>query len=107
MVYEVMMKRFDKMILQNMCLEEEKESIKKKSKECQHKLSHAEKTINSINKGKAKLDEILIVGRHNGARHDIGYIGKLSGVKKNNPKVVLDKTNVQQNKEVKQDKVRK
>ncbi|XP_039119670.1 uncharacterized protein LOC120255974 [Dioscorea cayenensis subsp. rotundata] len=40
-----------------------------------------EKTMDSMNKGIAKLDEILSVGRTSKSRHGIGYIGESSSVK--------------------------
>lgn len=70
------------MILQNKCLKKEKENSEKKLRERQQKLSHAEKTINSINKGKTNLNEILT-------------IRESSGVKKDNSKVVFAKSNNQ------------
>lgn len=83
------------MILQNKCLEKEKENIKKELGECQEKLSHAEKTIDSMNKGKAMLDEKLSIGRSSKGQQDIGYVGETSGVKKKDSGVVFVKLNVQ------------
>lgn len=59
MANALMLKRFDKMILRNTCLEKEKEDAKKEFGEYQEKLNHSEKTIGFINKGKAMLDEVL------------------------------------------------
>lgn len=43
---------------------------------------HVEKAVDSMNKGKAKLDEILIIQRPRGTKSSIGYIGELSRAKK-------------------------
>lgn len=64
------------MILQNNSLEEEKENIQKMLVACEQKLSHVDKAIDSIHKGKAKLDEILSVQRPRGTKYGIGYVGE-------------------------------
>lgn len=104
MACEVMLKKFDEMILQNKCLKKEKENTEKKLGDCQQELSHSKKTIDSINRGKAKLDEILTVGRPSRAKHGIGYVGESSSVKKDNSQVVFLKSN---NQHVKKDKFRR
>lgn len=90
--YEILLKKFDKMILYNKCLEKEKENVKKKLGECQEKLSYAKKTTESMNKDKAKLDEMLSVGRPSKAWQGIWYIGETSRVKKNDWGVVFVKS---------------
>lgn len=80
--YEIMLKKFDKMILQNRQHEEEQESIQKKLIECEKKLIHAKKPIDSMNKGKAKFVEILALQRPQKSKSGIGYIGETLGLKK-------------------------
>ncbi|XP_039131849.1 uncharacterized protein LOC120268581 [Dioscorea cayenensis subsp. rotundata] len=49
--YELMINKLDKIFVQN-------KKLAKELKECQEKLNNAEKPINNLNKGKAKIEEV-------------------------------------------------
>ncbi|XP_039122028.1 uncharacterized protein LOC120258644 [Dioscorea cayenensis subsp. rotundata] len=71
--YELMLNKIVKMFTQN-------KSLAKELKVCQEKLNDAEKTINYMKKGKAKIDEISF--KASVTQHNIETIKETSGVKK-------------------------
>ncbi|KAH7691999.1 Zinc finger CCHC-type protein [Dioscorea alata] len=89
MSYKLMLTKFDQMMIQNKRLEKE-------LTECQGKLSQAEKILESMNKGKAKLDEMLSIGRPSKVKKGIGYVGETSSAKTECSRVTFVKSTAQQ-----------
>jgi len=87
--YKLMLTKFNEMMLRNKRLEEE-------LNECHGKLGHAEKILNSMNKGKTKLYEMLSVGRSSKVKKGIGYVGETSSAKTEGPGVTFVKSTAQQ-----------
>lgn len=48
--------------------------MEKSLTKCQRKLDEIEKAINQMNKGKAKLDDMLSLGKLNCNLHGVGYM---------------------------------